>query len=125
MDGMRDPAKMQQRFAERQAELKQKLAITPDQETLWSQFTAAMAPPSTMPSRADMQALHALPIPERIDRVNALMNTRHAAMQARGNAVKALYAGLRPEQQRVLNDMRLPGMGGPGRMGHGERPHHG
>ena len=46
--GNHDGAKMQDRMAKRQAELKAKLKITPAQEGAWSTFTAAMQPPAPM-----------------------------------------------------------------------------
>ena len=40
--GKRDPAKMKEYMAKRQAELKAKLAITPAQEPAWTAWTATM-----------------------------------------------------------------------------------
>ena len=59
--------------------------------------------------------------PERIDRMRALRQQRNAEMDRRGDATKALYAALSPEQQQ-----RMDAWGprpGDGRGRHGR--HHG
>lgn len=106
--GKWDPARMQAWMDKRQAELKAQLQLTPAQEGAWTAYTAAMKP------AADRQAKHAeraeiakLPTPERIDKMKALrarhMNEINAAMDQRGDATKAFYAALTPEQQKVFD----------------------
>jgi hypothetical protein len=123
-----DPAKMQARIAKRQAELKAKLALTPTQESAWSTYTAAMQPPArpaTRPDRAAMKAeFEKLTTPQRIDKMRELRAQRmaemNAAMDKRGDATKAFYAALSPEQQKTFDSQRMSrgGMGGKGHHGH-------
>ena len=109
-DGMHhmDPAKMELMHAKHLAYLKAKLKITASQEGAWTSFTEAMKPPADMmgqrPDRAEMDKLTT---PERIDKMRALHKEHMAAMEAamdkRGDATKALYAALSPEQQKLFD----------------------
>ena len=123
-----DPAKMQDRIAERHAELKDKLKITAAQEPAWNAFTTAMKPPATL--MQDRQAQHAelqkLPTPERIDKMRVL-RTQHMTemmkrMDQRGEATKALYAVLSPEQQKTF-DLEASQRGGRHAGGHHSGKH--
>ena len=123
--GQHDPARMQERIAKNQAELKDKLKITAAQESAWTAFTAAMTPPAR--AMQDRHAQHAemqkLPTPQRIDKMREL-RTQHMTemmkrMDQRGEATKALYAALSPEQQKTF-DLVASERG----SGHAER-HHG
>jgi len=121
-DGMHhmDPAKMAQWHAKHMAELKAKLKITASQEAAWSRFADAMKPPTDMMGqRPDRAELDKLPTPERIDKMRALRKEHMAAMEAamdqRGDATKALYAALGPEQQKTF-DAEFSKMGA--RAGH-------
>jgi Spy/CpxP family protein refolding chaperone len=111
--GSRDPAKMQERFTKRIAELKTKLAITAAQESAWTTFTTAMQPPKDRP---DMRKMHEemakLNTPARIDKMNALHAEKQAEMTKRGEATKALYNALTPEQRKVFDDAANKMMGG-------------
>ena len=109
--GRYDPAKMQGMIDKRQADLKTKLKITPAQEAAWTSFTAAMQPPAGMgmrPTDAQRAEMDKLTAPERIDKMRAMRAERMTQMNAqadkRGNATKALYAVLSPEQQKVLDN---------------------
>ena len=110
--GRHDPAKMQARMAKHQAELKAKLKITPAQEGAWTTFTASMQPPAhRLGGGQSMAAQRAefdkLTTPERIDKMKALRTERMADMNAqmdkRGEATKAFYAALSPEQQKTFD----------------------
>lgn len=117
-----DPAKMQERMAQRQAELKAKLQITSAQEGAWSTFTSALKPPADRPARAEFAQLTT---PERIDRMQALKARRDAEMAKRADATKTFYATLTPEQQKVFDTETLRFLGrhmyrhhgGPGHRG--------
>jgi Spy/CpxP family protein refolding chaperone len=124
-----DPARMQARFAQRQAALKAKLKITPAQEGAWSSYSAAMQPPArsgaNRPDRAALRAeLEKLSTPERIDRMRTLRSQRmsemSAAMDKRGEAIKTFYAALNPEQKKVFDSLPMGrgDRGGRGRDGH-------
>ena len=121
-----DPAQRQQRMAEhhakRQAELKAQLKLTPAQEGAWNQYTAAMQPPAPdargPASRADFARLST---PERIDLMQKRADERHARMKQRGDATKAFYAQLTPEQQKSFDSRaQRAGRGEGWHGGHGE-----
>lgn len=104
----RDPAKMEQMRAKHLAELKAKLKITASQETAWTAFTDSMKPPAgMMEKRPDPAELDKLTTPERIDKMQAMHKeheaARDAAMAKRGDATKAFYAALNPDQQKVFD----------------------
>jgi Spy/CpxP family protein refolding chaperone len=106
--GKMDPARMQARFAKRAAALKARLKLSAAQEDAWTTFTAAMKPsPDLMAKRPDFSEIAKLPTPERIDKMKALhsqhINDMTATMDKRGEAAKAFYAVLTPEQQKVFD----------------------
>jgi hypothetical protein len=112
-------AKMQQRAAERLAQLKQKLAITPAQEGAWAAWTGALQPtPHQRPNRAEFASLTT---PERIDRMRAIRAQRNADMDKRMDATKTFYATLNGEQKKVFDSESLRFLGGHG----GHHGHHG
>lgn len=104
--------KMKARMAKRQAELKAALKITAAQEAAWTTFTTAMVPPARpmaqRPTREDMAKLST---PERIDKMKAMRTEHHAVMSLemdkRADAVKAFYATLTPEQQKVFDEKSM------------------
>lgn len=115
--GHRDPAKMQAMISKRLGELKAKLKLAPEQEATWTTFAAAMTPPAMAgkgggmggmamerPNPADMAKLST---PERIDKMRAMHDQRHAAMTTRmnqrGEATKVFYATLMAEQKAVFD----------------------
>lgn len=116
--GRFDPARFEQRMAQRQAEFKQKLQITPAQEGAWNTWVAAIRPPANWmeTKRARRAEMDRLATPERIDRMRAWRAERAAQQDRRGDATKAFYAVLTP-YQRGLFDARM--------ARHGERRHHG
>lgn len=119
-DGMRysrmgrmDPARMQAWMDKRQAELKALLKLAPAQEAAWTSYTAAMKPAADLIGNyPDFAEIAKLPTPERIDKMKALHNQRmsdmNALMDKRGEATKAFYATLTPEQQKVFDANTLP-----------------
>lgn len=129
----RDPAEQQKRMAERHsqrmAELKTQLKISPAQEGAWNSYASAMQPKARgeRPSREEMQKLNT---PQRIDRMQALQAERAAEMKARGDATKAFYAQLTPDQQKIFDERAKRGPRGEGKRGgkrgeRGERHGHG
>ena len=122
-----DPAQRQQRMAEhhakRMAELKTQLKLTPAQDGAWNQYTAAMQPPAMgQRERMDRTEFEKLTTPQRIDRMQQRATERQAQMKQRGEATKAFYAQLTPEQQKTFDSRAL--RGGEGRRG-GDHGHHG
>ena len=106
--GKIDPARMQAWMDKRNADLKARLKLTTAQEGAWTTYTGAMKPPAdVMFKRMDRTELDKLPTPERIDKMKSLrtqqMNDMSAAMDKHGEATKAFYATLTPEQQKVFD----------------------
>ncbi|MEO7160843.1 MAG: Spy/CpxP family protein refolding chaperone [Polaromonas sp.] len=130
--GRHDPAQMQAWIAERQAEMKAKLKITASQESAWTRFTAAMQPPARMMgqrfSPEQRAELDKLTTPERIDKMRAMRAQRMAemtaAMDQRGEATKAFYAILSPEQQKIFDAEHRNMDSHPGRGHHQGGMHH-
>lgn len=121
--GQFDPANMQARMEDQRASaLKAQLKLTPAQEGAWTTFTAAMKPTGAMlANRPDREQLAKLSTPERIDTMQALHTKRMAdmtaAMAQRGEATKAFYAVLTPEQQKAFDASTARHFGQDGRMG--------
>ena len=109
--GPMDPAKMQAIVAQRQAALKEKLKITAAQESAWSAFTSSVQPRADMHKRRrEMRAeMDKLTTPERIDTMRAQRTQRDAEMDKRGEATKAFYGALNPEQRQVFDAERMQG----------------
>ncbi len=132
------PEQRQQRMAQRADALKQKLKITPDQESAWTAFQDSMHPKDRAGhARLDRGEMAKLSTPERIDRMRAMHAQRSAEMDRRGEAVKTFYAALKPEQQKVFDQesarmMHRFGPGGEHEGGkhrgehrrHDGKPHH-
>jgi Spy/CpxP family protein refolding chaperone len=127
--GKHDPAKMQAMMAKRQTELKASLKITPAQEGAWTTYSAAMQPPAGMharPTPEQRAELDKLTTPQRIDKMREMRNQRttdmSASMNKRGDATKALYSALTPEQQKAFDAQQnnykgRHSHGGPGQHG--------
>lgn len=123
--GKMDPARMQARMDKRNAELKATLKLTPAQEGAWTTYTAAMKPPADLlAKRPDRAELDKLTTPERIDKMKALhtqhMTDMNAAMDKHGEATKAFYATLTPEQQKIFDARAMRHHGAEGKQ-HGSR----
>ena len=104
--------KMKARMAKHQAELKAAVKITAAQEAAWTTFTSAMTPPaSPMAQRPTREDMAKLSTPERIDKMKAMRTEHHAVMSLemdkRADAVKAFYATLTPEQQKVFDEKAM------------------
>jgi hypothetical protein len=125
--------KMQQRMTEhhakRQAELKAKLKLSPNQEAAWTTFAAATQPPMMDPkNRPDPAEMAKLTTPERIEKMQVLKAVRDTHMTHMADATKAFYASLSPEQQKVFDQETVRGPRGEGRMegrAQGRGDHHG
>lgn len=110
--GKMDSTKMQARMDKRFDALKAQLKITAAQESAWSAYTVAMKPPvDLMATRPDPVEMQKLSTPERIDKMQALRTQRmtdmNAAMAQRGEATKAFYATLAPEQKKSFDEGAL------------------
>lgn len=90
---------------QRMAALKEKLQLAPEQEAAWNRFAASLHPDdhARMHPRAMHAELDKLNTSERIERMQALADERHASRTARAEAIKAFYGQLTPEQQKVFD----------------------
>ena len=122
--------RMQERRAKHLEDLKSQLKLDGSQQAVWSNFVAATQPPARGP-RPDRAEFEKLTTPQRLDRMQE-RQAEHAAMFARRNdATRALYAALKPEQQKVFDAQTLhragghrshDGHGGPGQRRMPEAP---
>jgi hypothetical protein len=88
------------------AALKDKLQLSAGQESAWDAFVQSMQPGphhGGMDRKATREEFASLNTPERLDRMRAMAGQRQARMAARAEAVKAFYAQLSPEQQKVFD----------------------
>ena len=104
--GQKDPAKREARRAEHLSALKAKLNLAPEQEAAWNTFASA-GQPGMHRMGGDRKAMRdefaKLSTPERMDRMQAVSEIRRVKMAERAEAIKAFYAQLTPEQQRVFD----------------------
>lgn len=108
----RAPAEREKRMAEhhakRLAELKAALKLTAAQEGAWNTFTAATQPPARGERPPmDREAFKNLTTPQRIDLMEQRSAEHQARMKQRGDATKAFYAQLSPEQQKVFDQRAM------------------
>ncbi|MHB1215120.1 MAG: Spy/CpxP family protein refolding chaperone [Thiobacillus sp.] len=103
------------------SELKEKLKLTPEQAAAWDTFASASEP--AMRQGADRKAMRGefdtLSTPQRLDKMLAMSEVRHAGMVERTQAIKRFYAQLSPEQQAVFDAEAMPGR----HRGHGQHHH--
>ena len=95
--------KMEKMHAQRAAELKQRLQITPAQEGAWTGFNAALKPNPNLLQRPDRQTFETLTTPERIEKMRALRKAHDAQIDQRDEAIKTFYAALTPAQQKIFD----------------------
>ncbi|WP_293383411.1 Spy/CpxP family protein refolding chaperone [Phenylobacterium sp.] len=93
--------------------LHDELHLTETQEPAWRDYTNAIAPdPQTEARhRATEELLPMVPTPRRIALIEATMAQDDLAFRKQGEAVKAFYALLTPEQQKVFDRETLPSEG--------------
>jgi periplasmic protein CpxP/Spy len=95
--------RMQDHMAKRAAELKAELKLSPEQESSWSRYLAAMKPPASAqgPRHEDLAGLST---PERLDKMRELRRQRDTEFDRRDAATRSFYAGLSSEQKKVFDD---------------------
>lgn len=91
-----------QHHAQRVAAFKAKLQLTPAQESAWNTYTQALEP-GQRTARLERHGMEQLTTPERIDRMRAMRAQHAAEADRRGEATKAFYATLTPEQQKTFD----------------------
>lgn len=117
----------QAHMAKRMAALKDQLKLTAAQESAWTTYAAAMQP-GERTARLDRKDMDKLTTPERIDRMRALRSQHAAEADRRGEATKAFYATLTPEQKKTFDAQthhRGHPMGGMKGDREGRHGHHG
>ncbi|POZ63539.1 Spy/CpxP family protein refolding chaperone [Chromobacterium alticapitis] len=98
---MMDPAKREAMMAKHMQMLHDKLKIQPQQEAAWKTFTDSMKPERMAKPPMDDKAT----APQRME---DMMQRRQAEMQKHLDALKAFYAQLTPEQQKIMDHMHGP-----------------
>jgi Spy/CpxP family protein refolding chaperone len=95
-------ARMQAHMVQRAADLKSKLKLSPEQDTAWKTYMAAMKPPADLkrPQRGEMEKLST---PERLDKMRELRKQRDAEMDKHDEATRTFYATLTAEQKAVFD----------------------
>ena len=95
-------------------ELHAALHLTEAQDANWRAYQQALEPDRvTLSRRQSAQMMMAsLPTPRRIDLLDANMQADLEVMHRQGEATKAFYATLTPEQQKVFDRQTLPAPGG-------------
>ena len=86
------------------------LHLNPSQEAAWNAYKAAMPQPAEARARHHAAAMlfPTLPAPRRIDLVEAEMRQDLADLRHEGDALKAFYATLTTDQQRIFDAQTLP-----------------
>lgn len=129
--GRMDPAKMQERMAARQNELKAKLQLSAAQAPAWAEYVAVMQPPAdqqrmNQDQRRKMhEEMQSLTTPQRLDRMAAMKAERDAQMHRRQQATRNFYDALTPQQQKVFDANAMMGGSRGKRMGMGGQHRHG
>ena len=92
------------------------LNLTPDQEGAWRAYRSAADAPNTVQQRRNAAAAMFAQIdaPHRMDLVEAEMRQELVDLQHQAQALKAFYARLSPQQQRIFDAKTLPPAGDQG-----------
>jgi hypothetical protein len=123
--GPMDPARLEkmwqhrlERFDAHLERMKKRLELTPAQEGAWTQFASAIRPskPGSVPlSPPQWRETMQLKAPERMEKMLAIHEARHAQMVANVHlhleAVKAFYPQLSESQQSVFDKFDWPPRG--------------
>ena len=91
-------------------ELHAALHLSLDQESAWRTYQMALEPDPVSQSRhqSAQMMMASLPTPRRIDLLDANMQADLEVMHRQGEAAKAFYAALTPDQQKVFDRETLP-----------------
>ena len=95
--------KVKERMAKHLTDLHDKLKITSSQETAWKAFMQAMLPASVA-EPAPAKDIDKMTTPERMAASLEKMKRHEAMMQSRFDAVKAFYAALTQDQQKIFDE---------------------
>ena len=117
---MKADGNREDRHAARMTALKEKLNLGASQQAAWDAFAESARPARLHPGagRGAMRAEFAtLTTPQRLERMEAMAEMRHARMTQRIAATRAFYAQLSAEQQQVFDAEAMTG------RDHGHRHH--
>jgi hypothetical protein len=85
------------------------LHLTAEQEPTWAAYKASVSSPQTQQRRRSAaQLFPTLTAPRRIDLVEAEMRQDLDDLHRQGQALKAFYAALSPQQQKTFDAQTLP-----------------
>jgi len=92
------------------AALHDSLALRPEQEQAWQSFRRAMEASlgEVARHRQTYEQMDSLNAPQRIDLSIQLMRSDLRQLERRGDAMKAFYATLSPEQKTIFDRETLP-----------------
>ena len=105
------------RHAARMTALKEKLKLEPSQQAAWDAFAASTQPARLHAGDAMRAEAATLTTPQRLERMEAMAEMRHAQMTQRIAATRAFYAQLSAEQKQVFDAEATTG------RDHGHRHH--
>jgi protein CpxP len=94
--------RMEKMREDHQARLHEKLKLTAQQETAWKKFTASQPFPNKA-TKLDPAEMKKLTAPQRMEKGVEHMRAMEKTMTEHLAAVKAFYAELTPEQQKVFD----------------------
>ncbi|GAB2454368.1 hypothetical protein GCM10027082_00640 [Comamonas humi] len=97
----------QARMEQHWQSLKSALKISGSQEASWTTYVSAMKPQQRTAPPMDRKAFAAMTTPERIDAMQTMRSQHQADAERRGQATKAFYATLTPEQQKTFDAQSL------------------
>lgn len=112
MHGGMDHAKQEAFRAKHMAELKTKLKLKPEQEAAWNVYAKASESgmrAMDMDKQDQRSEFAKLNTPQRLDKMLAMSDARHAKMVERIKVIKTFYAQLTPEQQAVFDAEAMAG----------------
>ncbi len=100
------------------------LHLTAAQEDGWRAYRSAITPDPQAEARHRQASMlmATLPTPRRVDLIDAEMQEDLAMVRRQGDAVKAFYSGLTPDQQRTFDRQTLQGQGQGGDGGNLRQP---
>ena len=110
-----------ERVEERLTKLHDALDLTPEQAAAWDTFAAHAKARAAqfVADRPDPEEWANLSAPDRLDKIAARLKARQTDLEAMAQELRTFYAGLTPEQQKVVDEhFRFRGPGPHGRRWH-------
>lgn len=98
--------RMQERYQARHEQLHKELKLTEAQEPAWKAFSEKSGPRAAGWQGPDREAMSKLTAPERMEKMLEMSKQHQAFMSERLEALKAFYAVLTPEQQKIFDEFQ-------------------